>query len=1188
MSRYPASPSQSPRKEVHAIETLTWQSRTDDDREAAHAHQARLSAFLNGLGLATVSRVFSRMSAPDEVWQLDRLEIDTGPLPPTGSFSQWADIIEHQLIEALLQARQSLTGQNAVARALPSASVDAAALAATGQAPRPSEHQRLEHFLFYLQHGHLPWSRSAIAGRGLSVWLALLARRTGPRLWGLLRELRPAGYVLARLSQITPYEGLQALVGVRHRELADGLDALDAQLLIPLQARGRLSAYQVQQLQQAWRVTAFQTLWHQRGGHLSVDDVQRLQRKLGAALTLQLGQGGLGAWRPTRYRTPGLTAATTGPLTGSSRVNAEVDFALESQLLNGVLDVVAPGWRETRRHVALGTDMARAVTSRGDDGSNDRWQPGAVHTRRPLDAALHRLTVAFDGSVPLDAPLLALLLQDLHQREPDALRTHLRALVLRHGMAGHWLTRHGNGTTARVMRALGPRRSAAQVTDHGAHWAESMRQFALAALARGGQSGGARPGGLSSLQAWLAAFSLQQLALGEPAPTTRQGWEQLWQRALSAWQQGDRRKQPLRPAQVVPRHLPVLVPHAIATSSAADSAVVLRARLAPHMHRRHWRWHVAARWRTARKIELFALLDIAQGRTSAMGWLEAMRRWQWVADAVATCMAELEAATGSRMTTSDRSSPGRACRWHETWLWERAIRWAWRDRGDTGEMGVPASLYAAWGRAVRERVGNSRVAARLSSADSPATPATPAMVATALRAMARSMCMVGHQPGHTALATANPPRRPVPSPSTLRKRDSAGVAASWRWHALHRVVSRAERLAHVLALPQQRTVTRDWTVRRQVAGWLAEPALRADWLAVTRVPERWALMATLFPRDIASLRRSSAALQAAAAALMPQQPAPARQASHWRFLTDHALAGGLPLTPGCLARRHAMHLYNEHARRDATLSQWFSRVARWFADWTERSVGEGRQQAALTHRPAAWFRSALRALRRGPDDVEQWEARHARSVGLQSKPRNLSRQVAQDGRDGIDQADLSELAALVRIGESHTHYVADAGLVLLATYSQMLFGRLGLLEDRRMRDAEASSHAVRCMAWLVHGHENASEPECVLAKLLCGMQLAEPLVGDATLDAPTQQLLDSLLGAVIANWTALGATSPAGLRETFLQREGRLTRERNDAGFHWRLVVKSGPFDMLLDRLPWSISTIKLPWMGEVLHVDWR
>lgn len=75
-----------------------------------------------------------------------------------------------------------------------------------------------------------------------------------------------------------------------------------------------------------------------------------------------------------------------------------------------------------------------------------------------------------------------------------------------------------------------------------------------------------------------------------------------------------------------------------------------------------------------------------------------------------------------------------------------------------------------------------------------------------------------------------------------------------------------------------------------------------------------------------------------------------------------------------------------------------------------------------------------------------------------------------------------------------------------------------------------------------------------------------------------------MLQAVISHWNALGGTSVQGLRETFLQREGRLQRDE-DA---WRLRVAPRPFDMLLDRLPWGYATLKLPWMKEVLHVDWR
>ena len=29
-------------------------------------------------------------------------------------------------------------------------------------------------------------------------------------------------------------------------------------------------------------------------------------------------------------------------------------------------------------------------------------------------------------------------------------------------------------------------------------------------------------------------------------------------------------------------------------------------------------------------------------------------------------------------------------------------------------------------------------------------------------------------------------------------------------------------------------------------------------------------------------------------------------------------------------------------------------------------------------------------------------------------------------------------------------------------------------------------------------------------------------------------------------------------------------------------------FDMLLDRIPWSFSTIRHAWMDRVVHVEWR
>jgi hypothetical protein len=71
---------------------------------------------------------------------------------------------------------------------------------------------------------------------------------------------------------------------------------------------------------------------------------------------------------------------------------------------------------------------------------------------------------------------------------------------------------------------------------------------------------------------------------------------------------------------------------------------------------------------------------------------------------------------------------------------------------------------------------------------------------------------------------------------------------------------------------------------------------------------------------------------------------------------------------------------------------------------------------------------------------------------------------------------------------------------------------------------------------------------------------------------------------VIAHWRALGSTSVAGLRESFLQREGCLSRKDDD----WRLLVETRSYDMLLDRLPWGFATIKYSWMPGAIRVDWR
>lgn len=165
-----------------------------------------------------------------------------------------------------------------------------------------------------------------------------------------------------------------------------------------------------------------------------------------------------------------------------------------------------------------------------------------------------------------------------------------------------------------------------------------------------------------------------------------------------------------------------------------------------------------------------------------------------------------------------------------------------------------------------------------------------------------------------------------------------------------------------------------------------------------------------------------------------------------------------------------------------------------------------------------------------------------------------------------------------------TLYLHNAGLVLAGPYLPRLLGRLDLLDGQRFRDDEAAERAVHLLQWLASGRRRAAEHELVLNKLLCGLPASHPVPAEVVLSDEETAAVDGLLQALIAHWKVLGRTSVAGLRETFLMRDGALSHV--DEG--WKLVVAPRAFDMLLDQLPWGYKTLRFPWMPEVLRVEWR
>ncbi len=170
------------------------------------------------------------------------------------------------------------------------------------------------------------------------------------------------------------------------------------------------------------------------------------------------------------------------------------------------------------------------------------------------------------------------------------------------------------------------------------------------------------------------------------------------------------------------------------------------------------------------------------------------------------------------------------------------------------------------------------------------------------------------------------------------------------------------------------------------------------------------------------------------------------------------------------------------------------------------------------------------------------------------------------------------------VASSNDLYVEYAGIVLLHPFLPRFFAHLNLLDERQQFvSLDGCVRGVHLLHYLATGLENPAEPATVLLKVLCGLPIAFPLPHELPLADQERDEAESLLSAAIGHWTKLGNTSPAGLREAFLQREGKLAPDEQG----WRLAVEQRAVDVLLGHLPWGLSIVRLPWVKTPLWVDW-
>ena len=202
-----------------------------------------------------------------------------------------------------------------------------------------------------------------------------------------------------------------------------------------------------------------------------------------------------------------------------------------------------------------------------------------------------------------------------------------------------------------------------------------------------------------------------------------------------------------------------------------------------------------------------------------------------------------------------------------------------------------------------------------------------------------------------------------------------------------------------------------------------------------------------------------------------------------------------------------------------------------------------------------------------------------------------------EGTCGSVKVDKNAIAPGVRVYGSHLgteqyrdlkHIpISNAGLVILFPFLPMLFMRLNMLsQDRRgFNSNESKVRAIFILQHLMASEDREyDEKDLFLNRLLINYPSNEPLPKRVELNQDELNTIDSLLETAKTNWSEIRNTSIRALQESFLNRAGFIEKTE----WECTLTVEERACDILLDSIPWSYKLVRLPWMENILKVNWR
>ena len=161
--------------------------------------------------------------------------------------------------------------------------------------------------------------------------------------------------------------------------------------------------------------------------------------------------------------------------------------------------------------------------------------------------------------------------------------------------------------------------------------------------------------------------------------------------------------------------------------------------------------------------------------------------------------------------------------------------------------------------------------------------------------------------------------------------------------------------------------------------------------------------------------------------------------------------------------------------------------------------------------------------------------------------------------------------------------VQNAGQVLFHLFVPSLFKHFDWIDEQGKIREKCIDLAVQALHYCASGQEDFFEGDLILEKFLCGLSLSATIPAESLLSEEIKSEADSMLKHLISHWPELKNTSPDGLRDLFIKRDGKLIQKDNG----YKLMVERKAQDVLLENLQWNISVVKMPWSKKLLFVEW-